>query len=570
MDENLDIKNIFEIVDENLARQNFILAEDNLKKILNIDENNLKALFLLGSVFIQTGKFESSIKYLDKVIKIDPNIANAQNNLGIVYIKLKKFETAKKFLNKALDINPNHLDAFNSLGIVYAEMGDLNEALLNVKKALELNPNFVSAHNNLGLIYKKFEHFNDAETSFKKALELNPKFMESHYNLMELYEKGNQNDKLEKTIINFEKIFKSNSISLLYKSHILFKKDLFLDVIKNLKSFSIKNDINLEIDRVNLLAKSYDKVDNTDDAFLYIEKANILNSNLKNIEIDKDKFLNEIKVRIDYFKDLAHAENLPNQLESDYKPVFMIGFPRSGTTLLDTILRSHPMIDVIEEKSSVKKLVNSLSNLSNKSFEKIKVINEENIKEIRTTYFEDLFSYINQEDKQKIYIDKLPLNIVYIGEILRIFPHAKFIISLRHPCDCVLSCFMQNFKLNNSMSNFLNLKDTAVTYDLIMSLLKIYKIKFNFNFFEIKYEKLISNFNDEIKNLLDFLELPWDNSVLEYQKTADKRYRIFTPSYDQVIKPLYSKSAGRWIKYKNKLSNVYPILEPWIKEFNYE
>ena len=169
----------------------------------------------------------------------------------------------------------------------------------------------------------------------------------------------------------------------------------------------------------------------------------------------------------------------------------MIGFPRSGTTLLDTILRSHPMIDVIEEKSSVKKLVNSLSNLSNKSFEKIKVINEENIKEIRTTYFEDLFSYINQEDKQKIYIDKLPLNIVYIGEILRIFPHAKFIISLRHPCDCVLSCFMQNFKLNNSMSNFLNLKDTAVTYDLIMSLLKIYKSKFNFNFFEIKYEKLI-------------------------------------------------------------------------------
>ena len=120
------------------------------------------------------------------------------------------------------------------------------------------------------------------------------------------------------------------------------------------------------------------------------------------------------------------------------------------------------------------------------------------------------------------------------------------------------------------MSNFLNLKDTAVTYDLIMSLLKIYKIKFNFNFFEIKYEKLISNFNDEIKNLLDFLELPWDNSVLEYQKTADKRDRIFTPSYDQVIKPLYSKSAGRWIKYKNKLSKVYPILEPWIKELKYE
>jgi hypothetical protein len=129
---------------------------------------------------------------------------------------------------------------------------------------------------------------------------------------------------------------------------------------------------------------------------------------------------------------------------------------------------------------------------------------------------------------------------------------------------------MQNFKLNASMSNFLDLKDTAVTYDLIMRLLKIYKSKFNFNFYEIKYEKLILNLNDQIKNLLDFLELEWDNSILEYQKTAISRDRIFTPSYDQVTKPLYSKSSGRWIKYKNKLSKVYPILEPWIKELKYE
>ena len=106
--------------------------------------------------------------------------------------------------------------------------------------------------------------------------------------------------------------------------------------------------------------------------------------------------------------------------------------------------------------------------------------------------------------------------------------------------------------------------------DLIMNLLKIYKSKFNFNFYEIKYENLISKFDNEIKNLLGFLELPWNDSVLEYQKTASERERIFTPSYDQVIKPLYLKSAGRWKKYENKLSNVYPILEPWIKEFKYE
>jgi len=570
MDENLGINSLFEKVNENLAKKNFSLAEDNLKKILDIDENNLKALFILGSVFIQTEQLDSAIDYLNKVNNIDPNIANVHNNLGIVYIKLKKFQDAKKFFNKTLEINPSHLDAYNSLGIVYAELGDLNQALFNVKKVLELNSNFVSAHNNLGLIYKKFEHFNEAETSFKKAIEIDFKFIESHYNLMELYEKGNQNDKLESIVNNFEKLFKANSITSLYRGHILYKKDLFLEAIKSLESFSIENNINLEVDRINLLGKSYDKIGNINDAFLSFEKANLLNTNLKIEGINKNNFLNEIKIRINYFKNIKIVEKLPKQSQNYQDPVFMIGFPRSGTTLLDTILRSHPMIEVIEEKSSVKKIVNSLNKLTNNIFEGFNNIKDVNIKEIRKNYFEDLLSYIDHHDKDSIYIDKLPLNIVYIAEILKIFPHAKFIISLRHPCDCILSCYMQNFKLNDSMSNFLNLKDTAVTYDLIMNLLKIYKSKFNFNFYEIKYENLISKFDNEIKNLLGFLELPWNDSVLEYQKTASERERIFTPSYDQVIKPLYLKSAGRWKKYENKLSNVYPILEPWIKEFKYE
>ncbi len=570
MDENLSIKKIFDKVNQNIASQAFNLAEENLKKILDIDKNNLKALFLLGSVFLQTEQLDNSKKYLEKVIEIDENISNAHNNLGAIYIKLREFEKAKKFLNKALEIDPNHLDAYNYLGIVYTELGDFNRALFNAKKALEINSNYVPANNNLGLIYKKFEYFIEAEVFFKKSIEINPKFIEAYYNLMELYEKGNQNEKLDLIITNFENLFNKNSISILYKSHILYKKELFLEAIQNLKSFSIENNISLEIDRTNLLAKCYDKVDNIDDAILYFEKSNELNSSFNNKLFNKKNFSNEINKRIVFFKNSTGNNDLSIKKTKNEEPVFMVGFPRSGTTLLDTIVRSHPMIEVIEEKSSVNKLINNLRKFSDNSIEKIYDISDENIKEIRKIYLEDLFLHIEQKDNQKVYIDKLPFNIIYIAEILRIFPQAKFIISLRHPCDCVLSCYMQNFKLNESMSNFLNLKDTAAIYDLTMNLLKIYKSKFHFNFYEIKYEKLISNFNDEIRNVLDFLELPWDNSVLEYQKTATKRERIFTPSYDQVIKPLYSKSAGRWIRYKNKLSNVYPILEPWIKEFNYE
>ena len=569
MSEN-NLNAIFEEVNRNLAKKEFISAENNLKKILEKNPKNLKALFFLGSVYLELKQFENSKKLLNEVIELDPKIANAHNNLGVVYIKLRDFQKAKKCILKSLEINPKHLDAYNYLGLIYSELGEFENATNITKKSLELNEKFYPGYNNLGLIYKKFEYFSEAEMYFKKAISINSNFTNSYYNLMELYEKTNQGEKLNEVLLEFEKLFKSNPISTLYKSHLLFKKESYQDAIKNLETLSFENDTSQEIDRVNLLAKCYDKIDDIDNAFSYFEKTNSLNLENINKEIDKNRFLNKIKTRIDYFEKLKEIKLFSYKKKENFKPIFMFGFPRSGTTLLDTILRSHPMIEVIEEKPATNKLINSLNKLTNNSLININDIDSKKIEEISLNYFEEISSYTKKTDSQKIYIDKMPLNIIYIAEIQKIFPEAKFIISLRHPCDCVLSSFIQNFKLNDSMSNFLNLNDTANLYDLVMKLYTIYKKKISFNFTEVKYENIVTNFNPEIKKILKFLEVQWDDSVLEYQKTAKQRERIFTPSYDQVIKPLYTKSIGRWIKYKSKLSSVYLTLKPWIREFDYE
>jgi len=564
------LNKIFEVINNNLKNREFKSAEESLKKILEKNPQNVKALFLLGSVYLELKQFKDSTKLLNKAIDLDPNISNAHNNLGIIYFKQRDFKKAKMCIFKSLEINPKNLDAYNYLGLIYSELGDFENAIDKTKKALEINKNYFPGYNNLGLIYKKFEYFYDAEISFKKAISINYKFTNSYYNLMELYEKTNQSEKLNELILEFEKLFKINSISTLYKSHLLYKKESFLDAIKNLEILSFNNDSSQEIDRVNLLARCYDKIDDIDNAFSYFEKTNALNLRNLNKEIDKNRFLNKVKIRIDCFEKFNETKFLPSKKNKNYKPIFMVGFPRSGTTLLDTILRSHPMIEVIEEKPATNKLINSLNKLTNNSLININDIDSKKVEEINLNYFEEITSYSKKLDFKKIYIDKLPLNIIYIAEIQKIFPEAKFIISLRHPCDCVLSCFIQNFKLNDSMSNFLNLNDTANLYDLVMRLYTIYKKKISFNFTEVKYENIVTNFNSEIKKLLEFLDVPWNDSVLEYQKTAKQRERIFTPSYDQVIKPLYTKSIGRWTKYKPKLSRVYSTLEPWISEFGYE
>jgi hypothetical protein len=128
---------------------------------------------------------------------------------------------------------------------------------------------------------------------------------------------------------------------------------------------------------------------------------------------------------------------------------------------------------------------------------------------------------------------------------------------------------MQDFELNDAMANFLNLDDAAHLYDAVMNLWTQYTSIFSINYHEVKYENLIENFEPTVRSILNFLELSWNTSILEYSETAKKRKNIATPSYYQVTKPIYSYAIGRWQRYKKQTSNIYPILEGWIKKFNY-
>ena len=158
---------------------------------------------------------------------------------------------------------------------------------------------------------------------------------------------------------------------------------------------------------------------------------------------------------------------------------------------------------------------------------------------------------------------------IHTAEIIRFFPNAKFILAIRNPCDCVLSSFMQSFKLNDSMANLNNLDDSVHFYSEVMELWDVYEKQFKINFHQIKYEEIITNFQSSISNLLNFLQLEWSNEINNFNKTAKNRGLIATPSYDQVNKPLYDSSINRWKNYENKFKNLLTKLDPWIKKYNY-
>ena len=499
-------------------------------------------------------------------------------DLAHQHYKKNNFLSAEKLYKEILELNANDASTLNNLGNVLKELKKYKEAIFYYEKALKIKPQDIITNYNFGLLFYELGEFYKSSSFYEKIVKIDPKHIQSYNNLIDIYEKTNNHEKLKKVVADVKIFLKNNPIIKLYEGILLYKNEKFTEAINSLESFLFDvNKIQQERFRVltlgkcyDILGKCYDHTKNAKKAFDCFIKVNDISFQLKSNNVNKNFFIKEIENRNKFFSKFE-KEKWPFLEASDERPdpIFMIGFPRSGTTLLDTILRSHPSIEVIEEKPIVLNLINSLHELQNGDLEGLKKIRKNEIQKFRKVYFDSLESEIKNIDNSKIYIDKFPLNIIYVGEIFRIFPKAKFIISLRHPCDCVLSCFMQTFSINNAMANFLNLEDSAKLYDLVMKLWIQYTSIFPINYYEVRYENLVENLETTVRPLLKFLELPWHNSVSEFYKTAKKGPQIKTPSYDQVIKPIYSDASGRWKIYKEQTKNIYPILEPWIKKFNY-
>jgi hypothetical protein len=183
-------------------------------------------------------------------------------------------------------------------------------------------------------------------------------------------------------------------------------------------------------------------------------------------------------------------------------------------------------------------------------------------------YFKELKKHIEIGNKQTL-VDKLPLNILQLPLINQVFPNARYIIALRHPLDCVLSCWMQNFKLNPAMANMIELERIVDFYDTAMSILKLSKERYSLETHRIRYEDLVLDFEENVTNLLTFLGLEWEEELRNYQKTALARKNINTPSHSQVIKPIYKTASYRWKNYEKYLNPFKSQLEPWLRDYGY-
>jgi tetratricopeptide (TPR) repeat protein len=252
---------------------------------------------------------------------------------------------------------------------------------------------------------------------------------------------------------------------------------------------------------------------------------------------------------------LTSNEGMPNL-------AFVVGFPRSGTTLLDTFLMGHPQTHVVEEGRMLEQATGVLSEAPDVDWPLDLIVRA------RKTYLDDLRPNV-PSGFNGLVVDRHPMNMLRLPVIQALFPGAKVIFAQRHPCDVVLSGYMQSFRLNPAMASFLDFADAADLYDAAMTMWTRSCDAVPQAIHSVVYERLTADPRAELIPVLEYLGLDWRDELLDHQATARSRGLITTASYDQVVQPLSRAPSGRWLRYRKQLEPVLPMLLPWAERLGY-
>lgn len=521
-------------------------AEANLHKALKLNPDFAEAHNNLGMTFHSSGRPDEAEACFRQAIKLNPDYTKAFNNLGLALHDQGKLDEAEANLNKALTLTPDFADTYINLGIILNSQGKLEEAVASYRQALTLRPDYAEAHYNLGITLGDQGKLAESETSLRQALKLNPDYTEAYNNLgLTLHSSG----KLDEAETCFRQALKLNPDSAkVYKSLSLFtKKSEVDDVIIAMEKLYNRKDMSDE-DQIDLgfaLGKSFENLGEYEKSFDFILDANLVKRKSYTYSIQDDHKLFE-RIKKTFSPDFISSHK--NSSNPDNTPIFILGMPRSGTTLVEQILASHPLVFGAGELLFLANIVNKIcaEGAAGKSPECILELGKEEIERIGSEYIEKIRKYSNSA--QHI-TDKLPHNFMHLGLINKILPNAKVIHCVRSPMDNCLSIFKTDF-MEQLHSYAYDLVEIGQYYNLYLDLMAHWEKVLPGFMYTIKYEEVVSDQQNQIKGLLEFCGLPWNEACLAFHKTKRK---VVTASLAQVRRPIYKDSVELWKRYEKQL-----------------
>jgi len=466
-----------------------------------------------GNAFRDLGLPEKAVESCDKAIEIEPDFSLAYSNRGNALRDLGLLKEAIESYERAIELEPGFAEAYSNRGDALRELGLLEESVESCKKAIEIKPDYAEAYNNCGNALKGLGQLKESVESYERAIEIKPDYAEAYRNLSGLkkYTTGDAQIRLMENLLTYLKPGDSE------RTHLCFA-----------------------------LAKVYEDLGEYDRSFNCLAEGNRLRKKELGYNISNDI---GITAKI---KQVFSVENPTLDAiaegNTSIQPVFIVGMPRSGTSLVEQILASHSKVHGAGELEAIHELVSPiLEKLPDHAISQSESkILQSDICELHRGYLEVLAALNVPE---KVITDKMPLNFQYIGFILSAFPKAKIIHTNRDSRAICWSNYKHYFSSNGNGYAY-DLMDLVEFYNLYLDLMSFWREQYPNSIYDLYYEDLTENQEQETRRLLEFCDLEWEERCLDFHRTERA---VKTASSVQVRKKMYKGSSEAWRQYEEHL-----------------
>lgn len=499
-------------------------AEKIYRSILSDDPNNVDALRLLALLASRTGAIDQAINMLENCVKIAPDYALAWENLAKLYRQKDDPDSLQKAANcfgKATELRPDWAEGWAGLGTMQTRSSQHEEGIISYKKSIELKTNQPRVHLSLGHVYKTTGNQEECINSYKDAINYDENFGEAYWSLANLKTyKFNTRE-----IDQMEKRVDLPEVPEREKVHFLFS-----------------------------LGKAFEDAGNYDKSFNYYKKGNDLNRGRTTYD---PKAIEALSDRLKLFFTKDKFEEYKSSGCNSGAPIFIVGLPRSGSTLVEQILASHSKVEGTMELPNIMNIARKLGNSSKDRTAYPEII--ETLQDSDLTLLGQAF--VNETEFLRTgkphFIDKMPNNFSHIGLLKLILPNAKVIDARRNPMDTCFSCYKQLFARGQAFTY--DLSEIARYYVNYVNLMDHWNKVLPGYVFKIQHEALLQDQEGITRDLLEFCELDFESSTLEFYKTERA---VKTASSEQVRQPINTKGLNQWKNFESHLNDLKHYLAP--------
>ncbi len=536
------------------AVRNYPEAVKHYRQALDIDPARAVVGHKLGELLRRLGRLAEAEDALECVVRADPEHAVYRLSLGRVLNAQAKWHAAEEQFQKTIAVQPDNAEAWLHLGICRHGRSQFGSASEAYRKAIELNPGMADAHASLGKALADCGELEEAEQCYRKALQLDPSHQPS---LSGIALMANLRGDYAEALKILEPVVKGSEINpqlLVVYTRLKRRAGDHQEAIEILEDLlpRIGSKV-IAVDARFCLGDLYNDLGEYDTAFNYYREGN--RAGLAGFDLEQHQsFVNSL---ITFF-DAATISQLPRATLTTERPVFIVGMPRSGTSLVEQILASHPLVYAAGERLAIDQLRINMSGMLGTDRLYPECLQEANT-EFLNTAGEQYLETIGGDSKALRVTDKLPANFLHLGLIQLLLPAARVINCTRNSLDTALSCYFQNF--GSLMPYTQDLDAIGGCYIEYRRIMDHWKQVLDIPILDICYEELVSDQEGQTQRLLRFLNLPWDDRCLEFYK-IDRI--VHTASYAQVKEPIYNRSVGRYRHYEKHLDQLKQQLSEYL------